>query len=373
MLALFFALPAAIGTLLILAAALACARFARRIAQAPGGAAEPVSLLKPLHGAEPCLRDNLQSFLDQQWAAPITLIAGIQRADDPAGDAVRALATTADRRVCLVQNARRHGANAKVGNLINMAPSAPHPLIVLADSDMVAPPDYLTRLAGALAVPGVGAVTCGYAGRGDTGFWSVLGAAMLSYHFLPSVIFAEALGAGDACMGSTIALRAETLAAIGGFEAFADILADDHAIGAAVRGLGLKVALAPVIVTHASSEPSFPALIRHELRWAATVRDLNPGGMLGMTLLHPLPFALAALALAPGAATLALVAAAIGARLCVAAVVDRMAGRRSAPWALLPLRDLLTFGVHVSCFFVRRVEWRGTRLAMRAEGRIEAQ
>ncbi|OQW46039.1 MAG: hypothetical protein A4S16_12235 [Proteobacteria bacterium SG_bin6] len=364
---------AAIGSGLVLAAAWASWRFGARLGAAPLGRAEPVSLLKPLHGAEPQLRANLQSFLDQDWAAPITLVAGIQRESDPAAEAVAALATGDDRRAVLVADARRHGANAKVGNLINMAPAADADLIVLSDSDIAAPRDYLSCIAGALATPGVGAVTCAYAGRGDGGFWSLLGAAMLSYQFLPSVLFADALGTGDACMGSTIALRREMLTRIGGFEAFADILADDHAIGAAVRAQGLQVALAPVIVTHGSVEPSLPALLRHELRWAATVRDLNPGRMLGMTLLHPLPFALAALALAPGWATGALVALAIGTRLTVAAVVDGLTGRKTAPWLLLPLRDLLTFGVHVSCFFVRRVEWQGARLAMREAGRIEAQ
>lgn len=364
---------AAIGSGLVLAGAWASWRFGARLRAAPLGPAEPVSLLKPLYGAEPRLRANLQSFLDQAWAAPVTLIAGVQREADPAAEAVAALDTGPERTVTLVRNARRHGANAKVSNLINMAPAAEAELILLSDSDIAAPPDYLARVAGALAMPGVGAVTCAYAGRGDGGFWSLLGAAMLSYQFLPSVLFADALGTGDACMGSTIVLRRDMLTKIGGFEAFADILADDHAIGAAVRAQGLKVALAPVIVTHGSIEPSLLALLRHELRWAATVRDLNPGGMLGMTLLHPLPFALAALALAPGWASGALVALAVGARLCVAAVVDGLTGRKTAPWLLLPLRDLLTFGVHVSCFFVRRVEWRGARLAMREAGRIEAK
>ena len=373
MIVLVLSAVALLGIALVLAAAAASWRFRRRLGKALLGAAEPVSLLKPLHGGEPRLVANLRSFLDQSWAAPIDLIAGVQREDDPASDAVAALPAGPDRTARLVRDPRRHGANAKIGNLINIMPAARHDLIVLSDSDIAAPPDYLARLAAALDAPGVGAVTCAYAGRGDGGFWSLFGAAMLSYQFLPSVLFADALGTGDACMGSTIALRRETLEAIGGFEAFADILADDHAIGAAVRALGLKVSLAPVLVTHASVEPSLAALLRHELRWAATVRDLNPGGMLGMTLLHPLPFALAALALGPGWMTGALVAGAIGARWTVAAVIDRLAERKTAPWLLLPLRDLLTFAVHIACFFVRRVEWRGARLAMREAGRIEAR
>ncbi len=327
----------------------------------------PATIFKPLYGDEPHLAANLASFRDQHWGAAVQIIAGIQAPDDRAGAAAISLGEDVE----LVIDTRRHGANAKICNLINMNGAARHDIVVLSDSDIAAPPDYLARVIATLDEPGVGAVTCAYTGRGDNGFWSTLGAAMLSYHFLPSVLLSLALRTGDVCMGSTIAMRRETLERIGGFKRFADILADDHAIGAAVRQLGLRVAVAPVLVTHASAEGSLSALVRHELRWAATVRDLNPGGYAGLVITHPLPFALMTLALAPGWPAAALVAAAIGGRIVAAATNDRMAGRVTAPWWLLPLRDLLSFGVFVGSFFVRQVEWRDTRLAMREAGRIE--
>lgn len=361
---------AAIGCLAILAATWATARFARA-ARLPAGAVamEPVTILKPLHGAEPRLAENLATFRDQDWQAPIQIVAGVARAGDGAVAPARSIGPTLD----LVVDGRRHGANAKVGNLINMMPAARHDLIVLSDSDIVAPPDYLKRIAAALAQPGVGAVTCAYAGRGDAGFWSRFGAGMLSYHFLPSVLLSLPLGAGDACMGSTIAMRRETLDAIGGFERFADTLADDHAIGVAVRALGRKVAVPPMLVTHASIETSFMALARHELRWMATIRDVKPAGHVASLVLHALPMALLALALAPGPRTGALVLAALGVRFISAATVDRLVGRRTLPLSLLPARDLMTFSIHVASLFVRSVEWRGARLRMREAGRIEAE
>jgi ceramide glucosyltransferase len=273
----------------------------------------------------------------------------------------------------IIIDPRRHGANAKVGNLINMAASARHDIIVLSDSDIAAPPDYLKRVVAPLNEPDVGAVTCVYAGRGDAGFWSVMGAAMLSYHFLPSVLLSIPLGAGDVCMGSTIALRRATLDAVGGFERFADILADDHAIGMAVRDIGLKVLIAPVVVTHASTETSFAALAAHELRWAATVRDLRPAGHIGSTLLHPLPLALIGFALMPSAVSGGIVVGALIIRQISVSVVDRLVGRSSAPRWMLPLRDLMSFGIHVASLFVRRVDWRGAKLTMRDAGRIETE
>ncbi|MBX9795586.1 bacteriohopanetetrol glucosamine biosynthesis glycosyltransferase HpnI [Sphingomonas sp.] len=365
---------ALLGACLVLLAAVAVWRFGRSLSEPVAAPAEAVTLLKPLHGDEPRLVDNLATFLDQQWAAPIQLVAGVQRADDPAIAAVAKLKQARpDAAITLVSNAARHGANAKIGNLVNMSVAIRHRLVVLSDSDMVAPPDYLTRVVAALARPGVGAVSCTYAGRGDAGFWSRFGAAGLSYHFLPSVLLSVMLGAGDACMGSTIAMRRETLDRIGGFDRFADILADDYAIGAALREAGMTIAVAPVIVTHGSMEASFGELWRHELRWLATVRDLKPAGHLGATLLHPLPMALVAAALAPAPLGIGALVAVLGARLANAMLVDRVVGRSTAPLWLLPARDLMSFAVHVTSFFVRRVDWRGERLAMREAGRIEAQ
>ncbi len=365
-------LLAVIGCGYALATAVAADRFRRNIrAVRKPVREEAVTLLKPLYGAEPRLAENLATFLDQRWRAPIQLVAGIQRLDDPAASAIGALRRQNNSaNIVLVTNSRRHGANAKIGNLINMVPSAANDIIVLSDSDMAAPTDYLQRLAHTLAQPGVGAVTCIYRGRGDAGFWSKMGAAGLSYQFLPGVLASIALKAGDVCMGSTIAMRRETLERIGGFERFADILADDHAIGVAVRALGLKVAIAPMVVTHASTERSFVALARHELRWAATVRDLNPGGYIGMIAMMPVPIAVMSLIAVPGLATAMLLASAIGARLVAAHAIDRMANARTAPLWLLPIRDLLSFGIFVSSYFVRSVDWRGEQLRMAPQGRI---
>lgn len=359
---------AVLGLACIVAQTLLVHQFARRLRVPPLQVLpRPTTILKPLYGDEPYLAANLASFRDQYWGAPVQIITGIHTPDDRAAIAATALGEDVE----LVVDTRRHGANAKIGNLINMAGSARHDIIILSDSDIAVPPDYLARVIAVLDEPGVGAVTCAYTGRGDNGFWSTLGAAMLSYHFLPGVLMSLALRTGDVCMGSTIAMRRDTLDRIGGFERFADILADDHAIGVAVRELGLRVEVAPVLVTHASAEKSFGALIRHELRWAATVRDLNPAGYAGLVITHPLPFALLAAVLAPGWPAAMLVAGAIGARVVAASAIDQMAGRTTAPWWLMPVRDLMSFGVFVGSFFVRQVEWRDTRLAMREAGRIE--
>lgn len=361
-----------VGSLYMVAAALTLRRFFAG-AEAPVRRSDGVTILKPLHGAEPRLVDNLASFLAQDHDGPIQLLCGVQRADDPAIAAVEALkARFPQARIDLIVDATPHGANHKIANLLNLEPHIGHAVVVLSDSDMVVRPAYLACLLAALDRPRTGAVTLIYHGRGDAGFWSRLAAAGLSWQFLPGAVFGAAHGLARPCMGSTIAMRRETLAAIGGFKAFADVLADDYAIGEAVAAQGLEVAMPPTLVTHASIERSLGELWRHELRWGATVRDVVPVAYMMGVIGIPFPLALLAIPMHPlfglGFAVLALLA-----RLLVALAADRAAGARTAPLWLLPVRDCLTFAVFVASLTVRSVDWRGATLRMEKHGRISAK
>jgi ceramide glucosyltransferase len=364
-----FQLLALVGVLYTLAALVVAGRRTVTVANLPADE-ESVTLLKPLYGSEPRLSANLQTFLDQDYSAPIEMICGVQRADDPAAETVRALRSL-DPRVTLCIDGQLHGSNGKIANLINMAPHIGSDIIVLSDSDMAVEPDYLARIAAALAAPGIGAVTCLYAGRGDAGFWSRLAAAGISYQFLPSVMIGLALGLARPCMGSTIAMRRETLDRIGGFAPFADVLADDHAIGEAVRALGLAVVVPPMIVTHGCTETSLGAVARHELRWNATVRGLDPLGFAGSIITYPIPLALLGL-LSPTPLAAIILVSACAARVALMLRVDRLTGRKSAPSWVLPLRDIFSLILFAASFFIRSVDWRGERLRMEQDGRVSA-
>jgi len=334
----------------------------------------PVTVLKPLHGAEPHLVDNLATFLCQDHAGPIQLLCGVQHRDDPAIEAVETLRRRFPAaRIDLIIDATPHGSNGKIANLINMESAIAHDVVVLSDSDMVVPPSYLTAVLAALDEPKVGLVTCLYRGRGDAGFWSRLGAAGVSYRFLPLATFMTAMGkTGQTCMGSTIALRRRTLDDIGGFTPFADILADDHAIGQAVGALGLVSAIPRMLLTHAACETSLRAVWRHELRWAATVRGLTPPAVYVASLITlPLPLALAGMIVHP-LAGIAIVIAALAAKVFAATAVNRVAGEATFARALLPIRDGLSLIVFIASFGVRSVDWRGRRLTIGTDGRAAA-
>ncbi|MDB5512310.1 MAG: glucosyltransferase, partial [Enterovirga sp.] len=273
----------------------------------------------------------------------------------------------------LVVDARLHGANRKVSNLVNMSEGLRHDLVVLADSDMIVGPDYLRRLAAELARPGVGAVTCLYHGVPAAGLWSRLSALAIDSHFLPSVAVGLGLGLAKPCFGSTIALRRGTLEALGGFRSIADDLADDYVLGARVRALGLEVAATSFAIGHVCSERSLQDLVRQELRWVRTIRQIDPAGHAGSLLSHPLPLALLALILGPGLLPAGLALAAIGLRLGVCLAVERAFGVKPQAYRLVPARDLLSFGMLVASFFGRAVSWRGQAYDVAANGVLTAK
>ena len=323
-----------------------------------------VTILKPLKGDEPGLRAHLESFCRQDYPGEVQFIFGVQDPKDPAIRCVEALRSDLpDHDIQLVVDAREYGSNRKVSNLVNIVREARHDIIVLADSDIGVQPSYLRNIVAALSVPGTGLVTCLYRGRPLRGLCAQLSAMAIDYHFLPSVIFGLAVGLARPCVGATIALRRSVLEQIGGFDAFVNYLADDNAIGEAVRSRGLGVAVPPMTVVHACTERGFGDLISHELRWARTIRAVDQIGFAGSIITHPVPIAFAGV-VASGF-SLAATAVLLFSLLCRVALlrqVDRSLGVRERPWWLWPARDFLSLVIFVGAFFVNSVTWRERQL-----------
>lgn len=351
-----------------------CLRWMRQWPAEADRSLPSATILKPLYGAEPELQANLESFLAQEYPAPLRVVFGVHDAADPAVAAARAaMARYPGIETHLVIDTNRHGSNGKISNLINMMRDVRHDVVVLADSDMRVPPDYLRRVAAALGSPGVGLVTCLYHGLPVAGVWSRLSALAIDTHFLPSVLVALRLGLAKPCFGSTMALGRDTLAGAGGFEALKDRLADDYELGAAVRRLGLAIAIPPMLVSHCCSEKSFADLWSHEIRWARTIRLVDPMGFAGSVVTHPLPFALMALPVGGiGRLSLALLAAVLASRLAVQIQIRRMTGGRTADILLGPPRDLISFAVFVASFWPGRLTWRGESFGVDAGGSMSA-
>ncbi|HVZ92115.1 MAG TPA: bacteriohopanetetrol glucosamine biosynthesis glycosyltransferase HpnI [Rhizomicrobium sp.] len=353
----------------VLAVAALCPADARRsLVKFP-----PLTLLKPLHLDEPRLMHNLESFCRQDYPAPLQIVFGVQ---DPLDPAVRIVETLKRSHpaldIELVIDTRIYGANRKVSNLINLVERAKYDVLVLSDSDIEAGPGYLSTVAASLEHAGGGAVTCLYTGFALDNIWSRLAAMGINYQFIPNVLVGTALGLAAPCFGSTIALRKDLLRRIGGMQAFSNHLADDYEIGRAVRSHGYRMSLAPVVVAHTCAEQNWREMIQHELRWARTIRLLNPGGHWGTLVTHAVPLAVIGLALGGFSASgFAVLAAAFLARAGVKLRMDRVLGACAGPIWLLPARDVLSFCVYLGSLFGGGVRWRGSRFLVAPDGVLQ--
>lgn len=366
----------ACGAVYALLATRALGRFLKRPAPGASGQAR-VLILKPLHGDEPELAANLESFCRTDYPGPVRLVAGAKDTEDPAlGVAREVQAAHPGRDIRIVADPRTHGTNRKIGNVINLAAAGevasygPGDVVIISDSDTRLPPDGLGKIVGALETPGVGLAYCLYRGTPAGNFWSRLAAMDVNARFAASVVVGQALGAHPV-LGPTMAVRAEVLQQIGGIERLADFLADDFELGRAVRETGHAIACPSLVIDHLFPETRFTELFDHELRWARTVRLVQPAGYAGSVIIHFWPLALIGAALTGLApAALWVLAGLTAFRLVQADAQTRLMGGERGLWPLVPLRDLVSLWVFLAALFGDKVVWRGARLQVRRDGAI---
>ncbi len=358
----------------------AARRFRRRTRQA--AVVEPqrwpaVTLLKPLHGMEPCLRENLESFFRQDYPE-FEIVFGARHADDPALSVVGEISRRYPHvPVKIVFSGEPPWPNAKVFNLHRMLRSASHPVLVISDSDVQVTPGYLRAVARPLLAPEVGMVTCVYRGVPTGGLWSPLEAMGMSVEFTSGVLVADMLEGMKFALGPTMATRRDCLEKIGGFAALADYLADDYVLGNRLHAAGYRVVLSEHIIEHHVIDRSFFGSFTHQVRWAKSTRRSRPKGHLGTGLTYAMPFALLGFAAAlPARPRLACMLLAVGllnrAVQCLivgwGVVCDPLC--RSA-FLLYPLRDLLGFVYWASSFLTgSRTIWRGIHYRIQPGGRM---
>jgi ceramide glucosyltransferase len=332
----------------------------------------PISVMKPLCGAESGMADNLDSCLRQDYPQ-FQMVFGVADAADPALAVVAALPRDLPGvEIDVVAEATRHGLNLKVGNLINMWPKVRHDLIAIADSDITVGPHYLDDLAAPFADPKVGVVTCLYVGRPESGLWSALGAMGINHGFLPGAVLARAIGRKDGCFGATMAVRREVLEKGGGLDVLSHVLADDWVLGRMARDQGLEIALASRPVDITVHEPDLKTLLLHEIRWGRTIAAVDRASYMASVITQPV--ALAALAVLVGGGWLPSLAALALAVLCrwwAVRVEERALGLPKAGFGLLVMREILSFVVYVVACSGRTVIWRGRHFVVRADGTLD--
>ncbi|MGO9403084.1 MAG: bacteriohopanetetrol glucosamine biosynthesis glycosyltransferase HpnI [Terriglobales bacterium] len=341
----------------------------------------PVSILKPLKGVDPEIWESFCSHCEQEYPQfQIQLIFGVSDSGDPAVEVVRKLQVKYPKlAIELMVCDRVLGTNIKVSNLAQMLPAARHEILLVNDSDIRVPSDYLRRVVAALAGGGaratqVGLVTCLYRGVAAKTLGSRLEALGISTDFVPGVLSARFLEKGlHFGLGSTLAFRRRDLETIGGFETLLDYLADDYELGRRIASTGKKVELSVATVITFLPAYTLREFFQHQLRWSRTIRDARRWGYAGLLFTFGVPWALLTLLAARGAAwAWGLFALTFALRLAVGFVAgqavlhDRQMLRNVV---LLPLRDLIAPFVWAAGFMGNRVHWRGEVFELK-DGRL---
>lgn len=351
------------------------ARHARGVDPAPKNTPF-VSVLKPLCGIDDDLARNLASFAAQDYPRYEVLL-GVRTRDDAAyPHALEAAARWPGMFRVVVQRGQA-GMNPKVNQLVTLARAARGEVLVVSDSNVRVAPGYLAGIAGLLEDPAVGLVTHAIVGVGEERLGSLLDNLHLAGAIAPGVVAAKRLAGKDVVVGKSMAFRRSDLVALGGFEAVKDVLAEDYVLGVLVPSrLGKRVAIARRPVQNVSCSRTVGDFMARYARWAVIQRQaVGPAVYAAQVVLNPILVGAAALAAAPGRATLAAFAAVCALK----ALADDLAARRLRPngfrlrqLAAVPLKDLL-FGAAWAYGLVRReVTWRGNRLRVLAGTRVAA-
>lgn len=325
----------------------------------------PVSILKPVRGADREMYASFRSHCLQEYLGEYELIFGVNEEDDPAIELVERLRQEFPQRaISLVMCTRKLGTNLKVSNLVQMLPHARYDHILVNDSDIRVEHDYLQHIMGEFAAdPDAGMVTTLYRGASGETLGSKLESVGISTDFAAGVLAARQLEGVRFALGSTLAFTRDALFAIGGFEPLLDYLADDFELGYRIAAKGYHVVLSTVVVDTFLPHYDLASFWAHQLRWARSTRDSRKVGYLGVGLTFGLPWALAALIFSHGVGwAWALLAVATALRFAMAGVIGgRILRDRQLVehfW-LIPLRDLVAVAVWIGAYAGTTIHWRG--------------
>lgn len=344
------------------------------------GFTPPLSVLKPLAGAEPDLEAHLASFFKQDY--PTFEILFCARQDKDAG--LEIARRVAERYPQIPAKFMSTGEppyiNAKVASMELMEKSAAYDILVISDSDVRVTPDYLRAVALPFADARVGGMCCPYRGiAAGGGLWARLEAVGMSVEMTAGVLVARMMEGMQFVLGPTMAFRRDAIAVMGGFKVTADYCADDFILGNETHKLGKQVVLSHHAIDHIVINLSLMASLKHQVRWMKSTRFSRPKGHFGTALTFSMPFGL--LGLAAGALLghmwwgVGLLAWAIASREALSIAVGRMVVRDPSWFNLLvlyPVRDLMGFLFWAASYMGSKILWRGRVFQLLPGGKMRA-
>jgi ceramide glucosyltransferase len=328
-----------------------------------------ISVLKPLHGVDLGLEDNLRTFFTQDYPSYEILFATRDPADPALGVVSKLTREFLSVPVRTIVTGEPPYANAKVWSLDHMTRAAANDLLVMSDSDIRTGPGLLRTIAGEFNDARVGVATCPYRAVAGPSIWSRLEAAGMNTEFWSGVLVARLIEGMKFAVGPTTAARKRVLEEISGWDRLKDYLAEDFMLGALAAANGHRVILSRYVVEHRIGSEPLRRNFSHRLRWARSTRRSRPAGYVGQVFTNPLPIALLLVAVRPGWWPLLAVACIL--RAAAARFVARNALASPVRWAFVPLQDVLSFAFWLAGFFGNRIRWRGRTYRLLQDGRFE--
>ena len=247
----------------------------------------PVSVLKPLKGADDDLEANLESFC-RQTHGQYEILLGVADASDPALPIARKIANNhPELPIRVIVGECPSGLNPKVRLLRALIRNARHDALLISDSNVQVDEFYLSATASELEDPGVGLVSNPIIGHGDGTLGSALESLQLNSYVIYGLALANFIGKHACVVGKSMLLRRRALAQIGGLAKFADILAEDYLIGRAISRSGWRVVTCPSAIKTINKTWTLSKLWQRHLRWSQIRRNLGTGGYLLELLLLP--------------------------------------------------------------------------------------
>jgi ceramide glucosyltransferase len=202
-----------------------------------------------------------------------------------------------------------------------------------------------------------------YRGIAEPNLEAELEAVGAASDFFAGALVADWLEGVTFALGASVATRKKWLAKIGGYEALANVLADDYEIGNRIHRAGGKVLLSREVVWTMYPAQSLKGFWEHQVRWARTIRLVRPASFFGLLFTHGLPWAVLAAVVSPvwwvGASYLlayAVLRLGMAWTVGVWGIGDEVL--RGKLW-LVPLRDAIHFLVWLGSFASNHVVWGG--------------
>ncbi len=258
----------------------------------------PLTLLRPIKAGVPALREKLVK-LARAMRAGDRLVFGVNDAsiEGEIADTVRA--EFAERDIVVIRCRAGVALNPKISKLMQMESAVDGEHLVLSDSEARIDAAWLEAFRREWAASGADAMTCGYRFAGGTSWAQALDAAPTLFSLWPGLMFVRRFGRMNFTLGACTGLCRSDLANVGGWAAFADELAEDNRLGAALAKAGRTIRLSQQVATLESDPLTWREYWRHQRRVAVTYRICNPAGFAGMIFTHSVWVGILLLALPP--------------------------------------------------------------------------